>query len=268
MFRILLICVIIISLVSSCKSKKGLFGGKSENLAMNAFLDSCNTHKLDFETFSSKIRVSFDNGKKSQTVGGNLKILKDSLIWISISPGMGIELARMVISKDSVKLLDRLNKRYFVGDFTFLEAKSGVEIDFATIHSILTNGVFIYPQNAGIGFRDDFTLKMDTNKFVLENDKESDRMKQLSIQSVYDVVPGTYRPDRIKIRQLAENKGIDLKYSDFTDKSGFNIAEDIDLVMRKNEKEVKLSIKYLKYNFNKTASFNFKIPKGYSELKL
>ena len=40
-------------------------------------------------------------------------MLRDSAIWLSISPLLGIEAVRVLLTKDSVKALDRLNNIYY-----------------------------------------------------------------------------------------------------------------------------------------------------------
>ena len=48
----------------------------------------------------------------------NLRIRKDSAIWISITPLLGIEAARVLINRDSLMILDRVHKTFSARDYT------------------------------------------------------------------------------------------------------------------------------------------------------
>ncbi len=62
---------------------------------------------INFTTFSAKINVDYQgtDGKKYD-VNANLRMYKDSAIWISITAIFGIEGLRAYITKDSVKILN------------------------------------------------------------------------------------------------------------------------------------------------------------------
>ncbi len=41
---------------------------------------------------------------------------KDKAIFLSVAPFLGIEVARVLITPDTVKFINRLQSRFFVGD--------------------------------------------------------------------------------------------------------------------------------------------------------
>jgi len=61
---------------------------------------------------------------------------KDSIIYITVSK-MGIEGGRLVLTPDSVKLLNHINSNYYVGDYYILEHLVGLKTDFYTMQSLL-----------------------------------------------------------------------------------------------------------------------------------
>ena len=63
-----------------------------------------------FDWMSAKISGKFNDSNQSFSFKGSMKIRKDSLIWISISPGLGIELGRLLLDLDSVHFLYEENK--------------------------------------------------------------------------------------------------------------------------------------------------------------
>lgn len=62
----------------------------------------------------------------------------DSLIYLNLHKS-GIELARMVLTPDSVIIVNKLQKEYFRGDYRIFKAILGVNINFWLVQSLLTN---------------------------------------------------------------------------------------------------------------------------------
>ena len=75
---------------------------------------------LSTRWFSARVNVDATIDKENRSFNANLRICKDSAIWMSISPALGIEVARVLIDKDSVRFINRLNSTYFKGGFAYL----------------------------------------------------------------------------------------------------------------------------------------------------
>ncbi|MCB0807539.1 MAG: DUF4292 domain-containing protein, partial [Bacteroidales bacterium] len=79
--------------------------------------DKLKENELKFEWFSAKFNLDLIIDKKKNSFRGQLRMRKDSAIWVSFSPALGIEMARLLITEDSVKFINRINKTYFAGDY-------------------------------------------------------------------------------------------------------------------------------------------------------
>ena len=65
---------------------------------------------------------------------------KDSVIVVSISPALGVEIVKLVITQDSVKYISKIpgDKHYYMGDFAGINQHLGGEFNFQMIQSIIT----------------------------------------------------------------------------------------------------------------------------------
>ncbi len=125
----LLLCLIISSLIfSSCKRKTSLFTGKKEKLEI--------IHP-EFDYLTSKAKFKFDHDGKKVSATANFRIKKDSIIWLSVTPGLGLELARVLINKDYVFVLDKLNKKYYEYEFEELSDLYGFDFNYELIQSVI-----------------------------------------------------------------------------------------------------------------------------------
>jgi hypothetical protein len=96
---------------------------------VNELLAKVDQNKIDFNTFSAKIKVDYTNSKgKQPNFIANIRMLKDSIIWVSLSNDIGIEGIRVLISKDSIKILE-----------DFLYDKKTINLNFfhATLNNII-----------------------------------------------------------------------------------------------------------------------------------
>lgn len=99
---------------------------------------------VKFEYLSAKAKVEFDSEKNNLSGSANIRIQKDSAIWVSLSPGLGIEAARVLITRDSVFILNKIDKVYM--DYTFEELSKMLEfdVDYSLVESVVI-GNLIYP---------------------------------------------------------------------------------------------------------------------------
>jgi len=96
------------------------------------------------EWFAGKMKVKFREGdEKSMPVNLDVKIRKDSAIWISASPAIGIklEVARALITPGRIQVLDKFNKNYYDEGFDYLQQFVDYSFDFQTLQSMLFGSI-------------------------------------------------------------------------------------------------------------------------------
>ena len=102
-------------------------------------------NQINFTTFSGKIDVDYEdaNGKK-YNVNAHLRMYKDSVIWVSITAILGIEGLRAYITADSVKMLDKQNKKYIARSVSYLQEVTALPLDLKSLQNLLIgNPVFL-----------------------------------------------------------------------------------------------------------------------------
>lgn len=117
---------------------------KSENLRPAKLYKSLVDNAFEFENMTLKFSAELFNGETSETFSGIIRIQRDSIIWLSLR-SYNIEGARVCITQDSVKYLNRIDNTYYLGDFAFLTDRFQIDMDYKTLESILSNNFFFYP---------------------------------------------------------------------------------------------------------------------------
>src|SRR4029079_4865008 len=102
-------------------------------------------NRIEFETFSAKINTDYQGGDgKKYDVNVFIRMKKDSLIWISVNGALGIEGMRVLIDKDSVRILNKLDKEYQVRSLEYLTEVAALPLDLHTVQQlIIGNPVFL-----------------------------------------------------------------------------------------------------------------------------
>lgn len=113
--------------------------------AVQTVLRALDSARINFQTFSSKVNIDYRGSDgKNYDVNANIRMQKDSAIWISVNAVLGIEALRALITRDSVKLLDKLNKTYKAHSVSYLQETTALPLDLIALQDlIIGNPVFL-----------------------------------------------------------------------------------------------------------------------------
>lgn len=208
---------------------------------------------IDFKTFSAKIKADVQAKDNVPELTANLRMIKDSVIWVSLQATfLNIEAYRVRITKDSVILLNKLDKEVQYRSLDYLQEVTQIPFDFKTIQDMLIgNPVFFSDSNAIIRKKDDQLLAYsvgDLFKTLLTLNANNAQLLQSKLDDV-DV----YR-----------NRTASMSYNDYENINGkpFSTRRQI-IITEKNRIDIKLN--YKQVEFNKELSVSFSVPKNYKK---
>ncbi len=229
--------------------------GKEDSIRYSLeIFDKLRSQKIEFKTFSAKLNVDYvDGSEKNYNLNVNLRMYKDSIIWISVNAILGIEAFRVYISKTSVKILDKQNKTITEKAISSLQDIAALPFDLTTLQNLLIgNPVFLTEQiisySKGAG---SISLLMNGDWYKnLVTMNESDGLLQRSKLDDVDLV---------------RNRTCDISYSDYDTKKGVNFPVKRRIyIAEKTKLDIKLEFK--QYEFNEELTFPFSIPRNYKTL--
>ena len=215
-------------------------------------IDNLNRNYIDFKTFNAKIKVDYEDNKgKQPDVTAIVRIIKDSAIWISLTASfLNVEIYRVLITKDSVILLNKRDKEVQYRSLDYLQEVTQIPFDYKTLQDLLIgNPVFI-----------------DSN--IVYYKKTDDQilfsMVGLYFKNLLTLSSGNYFLTHSKLDDvdIARSRTADLTYADYENKSGFNFSTYREItVSEKNRLDIRMN--YKQYEFNKELSVSLKVPKNY-----
>jgi len=214
-------------------------------------LEGLKSNALNFETFTAKVNIEYSgsDGKKYD-VNANVRMLKDSAIWVSANAVLGIEAFRALITKDSVKILDKLNKTYTARSVDYLQEVTSLPLNLTNLQQLLIgNAVFL-----------------DSN--IVSYNRAPGTITLLSVGPYFkngvtiNAEDKTLQRSKLDDADLVRNRTADLGYWGYENKKGplFSTRRSISITEKKN---LNIQLDFKQYDFNGEVSFPFSIPKNY-----
>lgn len=91
-----------------------------------------------FEWLTANMDIQAEgNGMNFDDLSGQLRMRKDSLVWLSVTASMGIEVARVKVSTDSVWILNRLEKTYLAEPMENVAQYLGIPLSLTLLQTLL-----------------------------------------------------------------------------------------------------------------------------------
>ena len=126
-------------------------------------------------------------------LSGQLRIRKDSTVWLSVTATMGVEVMRAKINTDSIWILNRLEKTYLAEPLDTVSAQMGMPLSISLIQTLLLDnneGIppvenqTVHLKTFGMG---EFTAKVKYSNIKLNKEtnfplKITDKMERFRIK--------------------------------------------------------------------------------------
>jgi hypothetical protein len=294
----LILTIILLTLLTGACRVAFVNIGKSENVRPTKLYRYINDNKFEYEYLTLKLGAEFITEDSKESFSSIVRIQKDSIIWISLR-SYNIEGARLIITKDSVKFINRINNTYYLGDFEFLRNRFSLDIDYTSIQAILTNSFFFYPEPddqdkaisslkpcedslyycmSSISQRKYTRYYVDEkkqNKWERRLEKESgddtdENLRYETSEFVYQiikVVPDIYRVHDMYIENHIQRQSLYISYDKQIRSGGQYFPREIlvELLTDSFGGKLILSIESVS-NDNESMSFPFKISDKYQEI--
>lgn len=209
---------------------------------------------IDYTTFSGKMDASYKDSKnKDYNFDVKLNMKKDELIWLSITGPLGIEAARALVTRDSVKILNKLEKKYIVSSIDYLQQQLGLPLDLNTLQDLLIgNAVFIDKTSSSY-------VKEGENIVISSQTRFFRNLLTLNM-------PG-YLPGLSKLEDVdaERNRTAELSYSDYKEIDGRNFSA-VRAIKVNQKTTIDINLNYKSHTFNGDISTPFSVPSGYKRV--
>lgn len=265
-----LLAAVIVFMAPSCKSTRKVIKAPLKTEGEQYLLTKMGEAETKYKYFTAKCNIIITNTDKSKSeFGGQLRILKDSLIWLSLSPALGIEVVRMKITPDSIQFINRLDKTFFEGDYAFVYNKFATKLNFDILQALITgNDLTLYDNSNFHGSVDGKEYRLSTtNRLGKKKNMHHEDALSILVQNIW-LSPEHFKIVRIALKEVEseESKRLQVAYKSFTEISGQYIPNEIQFALQ-GENKMEMKVQYSRIEIDQPQSFPFKIPENYTKLK-
>ncbi len=249
------------------------------------------SNEFKFDWIGMKLDAEFITMGNSQGFKANVRMRRDSAIWITISPALGIEVFRILVTPDSLWYISKIpdNKYYYKGNFQVISDVVGTDLDFNMLQDLLIGNAIGLDEDEG-RFRsevdnnlhlliskykrkirrvvgvDDRRLEGDTI-VVNPNDprykRTVERAEDDLIVSRYWLEPKNYRLVQSVFNDLIKQRTMEVRYSDFHQSGQQFYPSKCLMKTTRFDNRQELTFEINKLVTDKTFDFPFEIPDGF-----
>jgi hypothetical protein len=261
--------LLLLIILASCSTQRKIIKAPIKEEGADYLFKKLKEHELQYYWFTAKFSAEYSNKGQTNSFNGQIRIRKDSVIWLSFSPALGIEVFRMMLTQDSVKFINRMNNTFFAGDYNYVNHYLNTNIDFDILQSFLTGNDLSFYENgkfrAGIDngiYKLVTAERMKLKKFV----RNSQENLRVLIQTIW-IDPESFKITHADVKEIREpNIQLEARYSSFEEIENQLFPKDMSFDISADN-NLSVTVSFKKITFNIAQAFPFKIPQSYHPVK-
>ncbi len=238
--------VLLLFLCSCGINKKTLIINSVNDINTSRLIDNVNSNNSFAEWTYIKGKLNIRTAEATFNVNTNIRIRKDSVIWISVTMPIVGELFRGILTKDSVYLLNRKNSTYIIEPSSYLDNYFSSASHLNLFQEIVSS-----------------SITLDSNIIKTSNNNSQYVLRDNNFQ--YTVDPINFRVIALQLFSPAKDT-LSLEYKNYSESNGFIFPKQLEITIPFDQ-EYSFILNYNKLTFNKPQKFPFNIPKNYAKVR-
>lgn len=226
--------------------------------------DSMVNKQVRFHYLTAKAAVDYtDKSGETNSFDVNIRMCQDSAIWISIIPLLGIEVSRLLVTKDSVIVLDRVHKTYLKRDMQYFEEQLKTNVSYEMLQAVMIGNYFQYQKTEKLKSmyeEEPYIILSSLNKRQVKRALEEKDPTKPVVQDFW--IDGNYRIARSRITDEKLDRWVETNYKNFTDVNGYLFPLNLVITLASNTPTI-MKIEYTKVSTMEELSMPFTVPEKY-----
>jgi hypothetical protein len=211
-------------------------------------LTSLTQQQIDFRSFNAKVKAHYQGPEEKHEFTINLRIEKDKTIWASVTALGMVNVARIIITPDSFKLINYLEKKVILMSLRDADTILPTPMDFQVLQNMLLGNVL---KQGKITDANEFGGSWSVNT------EDEDYLQQYT----YNKIDSTLRSAQISGKTTDVQAMIQLGNYELLAGRKFSTARAINITNA--GKAHYLDMNFNKVDFDEPVEFPFSIPQRY-----
>ena len=253
------ICIAILFSTFSCRSRRAdkieMQGGmvlSAEDSLRNNIIKSYTEADYKFNYFTAKAKVQAKVKSQDYNLTLNVRIKHNDKIWISVNTFGSIEVARILCTRDSIFIIDKINKQYIVRDYALISQLLKTEVDYYSLESLLLgNALLKYSMNNSVLSKNETAYSLVKQE---NNEKVELGIRKIDSKLIYFLY---------EQQSGVEPSKFEVNYGDFKLIKAQNFPYTIKIDALTAKETLSINFVYVKAENVETLDFPFNVPKRF-----
>ncbi len=258
--KLLVVLVFIVS-VFACKSKKAVVKQEKKEIkttlptAKANLLHQIKVNENTFGYYNSRGTVNYHDNAQNIDLNVDLVMEKDRYVYMNITALLGISVARIFFTGDSVCILDILHKKCFITNYEYIRKISNVAIDLKGLQQVFVGNAVFTP--------DETQVNVDTVlNYVLLNTNLHTSQWQTTFYGNTN-----WKANRNIISDKSNGREVRIEYTECYTSGANCFPKEFNINIRAEKTmECKFNLDY--FAFDKKKEVKFVIPKNFQIIRM
>jgi hypothetical protein len=244
-----------------CKSSKKIIGKtpvahitRTGNDALQNLLKNIQANENTFDYYQCRSKLIYTEGEQKQELDAIITMEKDRYVLFSISAVLGLNVARVLATPDSVVVLDLLHRKAIIAGYDYLQKITQLPLTFAQLQNLIA-GNALYFHDSALSLADTVMPQLTITQPLAGNRAQA-----------VTYAMNTLKPTRTKLWERNGTKEIIIDYSNphIYKSSAFPARWNINI---QSEKNIQFELEATQFIFDKKKELVFSIPKSFELVK-
>jgi hypothetical protein len=207
---------------------------------------------LNYTTFYGRAKAYYNSPQASGNATVYIKMKKDSVIWISVTGPLNVEGARVLITQDSIKILNKTEGSLQLNSIDQLQKITKLPLTFSDLQNvILGKAVFIGGDSSGAAYdvQKDSIIVTATGNLL---------------EYIYSFAKNNFQlaQSNFKTENNPSVTGASIAYNNYRPAGVMNFSTYRNITVT-GDLPSSLELNFREYNFNQPQNFVFTVSKNY-----
>jgi|GEM_PF-6916231 len=250
--------IITIFLLESCSTSKKA-SVKIVDYNKSELIESIIERNKTIKNLVINYTATIEDGDVHNSVVGQIRIIKDQMVWINVNAKIGLELARALFTKDSIQIMIPSQKILYHSGYDITQKYFDNSLKLSSIQYGLTGSLF----TIGTEFlKRQMNIETDDSMDVVFYERSKNFITNLKIDS------STLKPKKIKVNKVSEPLSVEIQYKNFIMINDLLLPQVIEILFIEKEKSKRVLIQYKKITESDDINIHFKVPNRYKRVSL
>lgn len=265
-----LIFVLFSILLASCGSYRKVIKEPLKLYGSEYLFEQMKENEVRPDFLTSRFSAEIRKDNKQMSFNGQLRLKTDSIIWLTVSPALGLEIGRLIITTDSVKWLNRLESNYMINNINWLNEVIHPLIDFDLVQALILGNDLSYYENSmfrGSIENHEYKLTINQRRKLKKKARSDDGSDIIPLQQIW-LDPETYKIKKVMIKDL-KDKGarIEAVYDNFVESGNYLFSTKRIYELQEKNTNLTLKLSFTRTEIPESNNFPFTIPEKYRPVR-